>query len=143
MTIGSISWQFKLMKPDSNFIFFPSFAHLFSCSVRQMMLTIIVLFFFVAIRTTLSSAIVKFRLSHQDRCVFEVTLVVQHENTYTCDEYNGKLFSSVIMHNIIVFLYVQGLIGLSMNTDITSTFLLVQFFFTGFILTHVLQLFLK
>ena len=84
------------MKPDSSFIFFPSFAHLFSCSVRQMMLTIIVLFFFVAIRTTLSSAIVMFSLSHQDRCDFEVTLVVKYVNISppTCEKYNGKLFSS-------------------------------------------------
>ena len=84
------------MKPDSNFIFFPSFAHLFSCSVHQMMLTILVLFFFVAIRTTLSSAIVKFRLSHENHCDFEVTLVVKYVNISppTCEKYNGKLFSS-------------------------------------------------
>ena len=59
-----------------------------------MMLTTLVLVFFVAVRTTLSSAVVKFSLSPENDCAAEVIFVVEYKDTSTCEKYSGKLFSS-------------------------------------------------
>ena len=67
-----------------------------------MMLTTLVLVFFVAVRTTLGSAVVEFSLSPENDCAAEVIFVVEYKDTSTCEKYSGKLFSSKCTISVFV-----------------------------------------